>query len=342
MTRPAVSSNNSVAGGEPAGVAVSVIIPAYNAAPFIAETIESVLAQSFRDFEIVVINDGSPDTPELERALAPYLDRIIYLTQPNAGPSRARNRGIGTARGEYVAFLDSDDIWMPTYLARQMQILSADPTIDLLYSNGVVIGDVAYAGRDLMSMAPSEGDITFERVVSAECTVLTSCVVARRQSLVDAGLFDERFRRSEDFHLWSRLSFRGGQIRFHREVLVRHRRRQGSLSHNQRAMWEGAIDALRDLDATLPLTTPQRRLVEQHIARCHAAIALDEGKRMFIDGRYDAAIAALGRARTWEPGRWTKLRLGVLQLGVRLAPRLLRRTYALLRRHPPAAAPTTS
>jgi glycosyltransferase involved in cell wall biosynthesis len=323
-------------------VSVSVIVPAYNAAPFIAQTIESVLGQAFRDFEVIVVNDGSPDTADLVRELQPYHSRIVYLTQPNTGPSGARNHGIREARGKYIAFLDSDDVWMPEYLAKQMEMLAADPSIDLLYSNGVIIGDVPYAGRDLMSMAPSHGEITFERVVSAECTVLTSCVVVRRQAVIEAGMFDERFRRSEDFHLWSRLSFRGARIRFHRGVLVQHRRRKGSLSDNQRAMWEGAIEVLKDLDATLPLSPSQKKLVEEHMARCHAYIALDEGKRMFLAGQYDAAVAALGRSRMWQPGRWPKARLALLQLGVRLAPRLMRRTYALLRREVPVAARSVS
>jgi hypothetical protein len=323
-------------------VAVSVIIPAYNAAPFIAQTVESVLGQSFKNFEVIVVNDGSPDSADLERELQPYRSRIVYLTQPNAGPSSARNLGIRQARGTYVAFLDSDDAWMPEYLATQMKMLGADPTIDLLYSNGVVVGDVPYAGRDLMSMAPSDGPITFERIVSAECTVLTSCVIVRRQAVIDAGLFDERFRRSEDFHLWSRLSFRGARIACHRDVLVQHRRRAGSLSGDQHAMWKAAIAVLQDLDATLPLTGAQRKLVAEHMARNHAYMALDEGKRMFMAGRFDEAVAALGRSRMRQPGRWAKARLALLQLAVRLAPRLLRRTYGLLRRGEPIAAKSIS
>ena len=149
-----MSLEKSARNTDPPSVAVSVIIPAYNAAPFIAQTIESVLGQTFRNFEVIVVNDGSPDTAELERELQSYMDRIRYQTQPNAGPSSARNLGIREARGEFVAFLDSDDAWLPDYLATQMKILIADPSIDLLYSNGVVIGDVPYAGRDLTN-APS-------------------------------------------------------------------------------------------------------------------------------------------------------------------------------------------
>ncbi len=342
MTQLGMLMEKSAGHAESSSIAVSVIVPAYNAAPFIAQTIQSVLGQTYRDFEVIVVNDGSPDTVDLERELAPYTDRITYLTQPNAGPSSARNLGIRTARGEYVALLDSDDFWMPNFLARQMQILQADPAIDLLYSNGVIIGDVAYAGRELMSMAPSDGPITFERVVSAECTVLTSCVVVRRQTVIAAGLFDERFRRSEDFHLWSRLAFRGARIACHRDVLVQHRRREGSLSDDRLAMAEAAIDVLQDLETSLPLNEAQTARVREHSARCRAFIAFDEGKRMFMAGQYDAAVNAFGRSRTWEPDRLQRTRLGLLQLGLRVAPRLLRRTYGLLRRDVPVAVRSVS
>src|ERR1017187_1702587 len=99
---------------------VSVIIPAYRAAQSIAATLGSVLAQTFKDYEIIVVNDGSPDSEELEKALEPYRDRIIYLRQENQGPGGARNTGILTASGQYVALLDADDIWAPEHLAAQL------------------------------------------------------------------------------------------------------------------------------------------------------------------------------------------------------------------------------
>src|SRR5262245_40798347 len=99
---------------------VSVIIPAYNVGNLIAQTIDSVLAQHYRNFEIRVVNDGSPDTPALEAALEPYRERITYIVQENAGPSAARNAGIEHARGELIAFLDGDDIWLPHCLTEQV------------------------------------------------------------------------------------------------------------------------------------------------------------------------------------------------------------------------------
>ncbi len=315
-------------------VGVSVVIPAYNAAPYIAETLDSVLNQSFAGYEVIVVNDGSPDRPQLERVLAPYRTRIVYLTQPNRGPSAARNHGIRQARGEYVAFLDSDDVWMPEYLATQMRILLADPSLALLYSNGVVIGDVPYAGHDLMSMAPSQGPVTFERLIGLECTVLTSCVVARRQAVIDAGLFDERFMRSEDFHLWSRLAYRGARIAYHREVLVKHRRRGGSLSDDATAMMKAAIEVLHDLEASLSLTERQKSLVARHIASCRARIALEEGRCLFVSGEYGAAAAAIGRSLAWEARWWQRMRLRTIRLGLLLAPRLIRGIYRTMRGSP--------
>src|ERR1041384_7742090 len=91
---------------------VSIIIPVYNVAGYIVETLESVLAQTFRDFEILIINDGSPDTEKFEQAIAPYFGKIIYLKQPNSGAATARNTGIKAAQGKILAFLDGDDIWL--------------------------------------------------------------------------------------------------------------------------------------------------------------------------------------------------------------------------------------
>jgi glycosyltransferase involved in cell wall biosynthesis len=99
---------------------VSVIIPAYDVAEFIGEALDSVFAQTFTDYEVIVINDGSPDTAKLERALAPYLSRIVYLKQENRGVSAARNTGINAARGSLIAFLDGDDVWLPNYLEVQV------------------------------------------------------------------------------------------------------------------------------------------------------------------------------------------------------------------------------
>src|SRR3954464_6405374 len=106
---------------------VSVVVPAYNVAAYIGATLESAFAQTCQDFEIVVVNDGSPDTADLREAIAPYRQRIHYIEQPQGGAARARNTGIAAARGELLAFLDGDDLWAPTFLASQIAILGREP-----------------------------------------------------------------------------------------------------------------------------------------------------------------------------------------------------------------------
>src|SRR5258708_13916994 len=119
-------------------VMVSVVIPVYNSANNIAEALNSVLNQTFSKYEIIVVNDGSPDTPLLKRALEPFRQRIRYIQQENQGPSGARNAGILAARGKYVAFLDSDDRWLPSHLASQIEVLDARPSLALIYADALL------------------------------------------------------------------------------------------------------------------------------------------------------------------------------------------------------------
>jgi glycosyltransferase involved in cell wall biosynthesis len=102
---------------------VSVIIPAFRSAGYIADTLSSVFSQTHKDVEVIVINDGSPDTPQLIEALAPWRDRLIYLEQENGGAGAARNAGLAVATGELVAFLDADDRWLPRFLEFQVRFL---------------------------------------------------------------------------------------------------------------------------------------------------------------------------------------------------------------------------
>ena len=188
--------------------AVSVVIPAFRVAAYIAETLDSVLAQTCLDFEILVVNDGSPDADALRAALAPYRDRIRYLEQPQGGPSKARNTAIAAARGDLLAFLDGDDLWAPTFLASLVAILDREPDAVLVWADSQPFGAGADAAT-LMTSAPPTGDCDVAALLTARCVVITSTVVARRLAVVDAGGFDEALHRCEDFDLWLRLATRG-------------------------------------------------------------------------------------------------------------------------------------
>ena len=308
--------------------AVSVIIPAYNAARYIGEALDSVFAQTFSDYEVIVVNDDSPDTFELERALAPYRERVVYIKQENRGPGGARNTAIQASRGERVALLDSDDAWLPSFLAEQMEVLREKPALDLIYADAMLFGDSPSAGRTFMQFNPSRGPVTFESLLSGECTIITSCVVARKQALVAAGLFDESFYHSEDFDLWLRLARRGGQISYLPRVLARHRLHAASLGADDRRLIEGELKVYQKLLRELPTSARECELVRARMERRRADLALEDGRQQFMAGRYSQAAEALERANGFYHSR--KLRL--VLLGLRAAPRLLRRVYGLRHR----------
>ena len=116
---------------------ISVIIPAYNVAAYIGETLDSLLAQTYPDYEAVIVNDGSTD--DTEQVIASYRaslgDRLVYVKQANGGLANARNAGLRVARGRYIALLDSDDLWAPEFLAKMLALLESDPTLDLVFPN---------------------------------------------------------------------------------------------------------------------------------------------------------------------------------------------------------------
>jgi glycosyltransferase involved in cell wall biosynthesis len=291
--------------------AVSVIIPAYRVTEYIAETLDSVLAQTFTDYEIILVNDGCPDTPALERVLEPYRARIVYIKQANCGLAAARNTAIRASRAPLVALLDGDDAWEPDYLEHQIGMMRADPTIDILYPNAVIIGDTPHAGRMLMDFSPSEGEVTFAKLARLECVVTVS-VVAKREVLERAGLFNPALRRVEDFELWLRVAAAGGRIAYHRKPLLRYRRRATSLSADSAAMRRVGLEVLERLGRTLSLEESQRRGLEEGCQRFQADVAYFEAQQALAEG--DASRAWQGYRNANRYFRRPKLSLAWLAL----------------------------
>ena len=299
---------------------VSVVIPAYNVAPYIAETLNSVFAQTFTDYEVIVIDDGSADGEELERALEPYLERVRYVRQENRGAGAARNHGVQEARGEFVAFLDSDDLWLPEYLEEQVRFLRQDG-YDLAYADALLFGDSPIAGKTYMETAPSVGPVTFLSLVRNECNIITSGVVAQRCALVKVGLFNESLRNGQDFELWARLARSGARLGYQRKVLLRYRCREGSLSGDMMNRLTRETRVYRYIADNYDLTDEERAEVSRTMELQRGAVDLATAKLNLLDGQFDEARSAFERAHG-VLGGW-KLRAVVLML--RVAPRLLRR-----------------
>jgi GT2 family glycosyltransferase len=310
---------------ESAGTAplVSVIIPAYRFAQYIPATVESVLAQTFKDYEIIVVNDGSPDTGELEKALAPYRDRITYLRQENQGVSGARNTGIRAARGKYIAPLDADDLWAPEHLAAQLALLEANPSIDMVYADARIIGDVPEAGRTLMELSASTGEVTFERLVRRQCTVTLSVTVCRREALLRAGLFDPALPHAEDIDLWLRVARQGSRIVYQRRVLGYYRRHGGGLSADPVVHLETLLAVLVKAARDPYLTAAQREILERQCTVERTSVELQKGKNAFLAGDAEAAVGHLTRANA----EYKSLKLAAVLMLLRMAPGLLRSLY---------------
>ncbi|HYN84172.1 MAG TPA: glycosyltransferase family A protein, partial [Pyrinomonadaceae bacterium] len=308
----------------PDAPAVSVVVPAYNTARYVAEALDSVFAQTFGDYETIVVHDGSPDTEELELVLAPYRERIVYVRQENRGSSGARNAGVLAARGRYVAMLDSDDVWEPRYLEVMLAALEEDETIDVVYPDARIFGDSPQAGRLFMDVFPYEGELTFGSVLRQESLVF-GLVTARREALVNAGLYDEELGSAEDVDLWLRVIARGGRIAYRREVLARYRRRAGSHTSDPPWVYGNGLKWLDKVARTMELTPEDRAAVERQRANLRALLRLHEGKKAFFAGDARGAIEGLTEANAVLRSR----KLSLLAALLRVAPRLMLRAYNL-------------
>jgi len=184
---------------------VSVVIPAYNAAATLSETLASVFAQTFTDYEVVVVDDGSTDSTR--EVLARYHDRVRVLSKMNEGkPASTRNLGVRNARGDYVAFLDADDRWRPEKLELQVAVLDQNPAVGLVYTGAVVIDA---EGRELKVRSCSpEARGRIDRLLSVRNVMVGSSVVARRRAIEEAGGFDENLTSIENWDLWVRIARR--------------------------------------------------------------------------------------------------------------------------------------
>lgn len=305
--------------------AVSVVIPAYNAAEYIGEALDSVFAQTFNDYEVIIVNDGSPDTDELERALEPYRERIRYIKQENHGAAHARNTALRVARGRFIAFLDADDLWLPNYLAEQMKFIEGGAGYDFVYADAMQFGAPPYAGKTFMETAPSTGDVSFESLVTQSCNVITSGTLARRHSVVEVGLFDETLRRAHDFDLWLRLARGGARMAYQRKVLLRYRYHAGSLSGDGVTRVERELRVLDKVEHTYEMSDRERAALAGRRSRLLADLKLERGKQRLAEGDFLSAAAELHGAN--EFFRSWKLRAALVSL--RLAPRLLQRIYKM-------------
>ncbi|MEL6777681.1 MAG: glycosyltransferase family 2 protein [Cyanobacteria bacterium J06597_16] len=209
---------------------VSIIIPAYNAMRYLPETLDSALSQSFSDFEIMIVDDGSTDNIK-DWFINLRDSRVRLISQTNQGKSVALNEGIAQTSGEYIAFLDADDLWEPTKLEKQVQCLQADPQVGLVYTWTALADETGQAtGRILASHA--EGQV-WKTLILKNILACGSTPMVRRQCFDVVGLFSPELPPAEDWDMWLRLAacYSFAVIK---QPLVRYRKHAGNTS----AMWQ--------------------------------------------------------------------------------------------------------
>ncbi len=191
---------------------VSAIIPTYNRAHIICEAVDSALAQTYTNMEVIVVDDGSKD--DTLALLKKYGDKIRVVAQPNAGAAAARNRGIAEARGELIAFLDSDDIWLPEKTRRQVDLMQrAGASVPCCLSN--ILMKWNSGDRDSFAIACLETSaeeglwLNVDQVLATRSVLFNQGIIIRRETLDKIGGFDEKIRYLEDYELPLRLSLEG-------------------------------------------------------------------------------------------------------------------------------------
>lgn len=281
---------------------VAVVIPSYNCAPFLARALDSVLGQTYRDFRIFVIDDGSADATG--DVLQLYSDRTVCLRQPHAGAAAARNRGISASSSPYIAFLDADDLWLPTKLERQVHLLRNRADVGLACSDFSISG----ARENIASYfervrVPADGRM-FEHLVR-ECFLSTSCVVVRRRAIEDVGLFEESLAVSEDLNLWLRIASRWN-VAVAREVLVAVRSQSKGLSATvgTQVKLSNELAALQHVMSACPgISCSERRALRRAIAHSYYV----NGSHQLASGVRDLARGHLAMALWHRPFHWRAL-----------------------------------
>jgi len=284
---------------------VSVVIPTFNYAQYVAHAVQSVLNQSFSDFEIILVDDGSTD--KTQAVLAPFQPHIRYIYQDNKGLPAARNTGIRAANGEYIAFLDSDDLWLPTKLEKQVALLDRREELGLVYCDfcwqydeaGIVVRSPQ---RDLFRSGFVFADLLMRNFIH------TPTPIVRSQVFDAVGLFDESLPASEDWDMWLRI-VACFKIDFVDEVLAIYRFHSSSMSRNYLLRYQYELEVFNKAVTSFPEMAEQ---AGRHKDCRLAELELGLGKELWLAGEYAEARRRFRRAARANPWQIQSSILGLM------------------------------
>lgn len=208
---------------------VSVVIPCFNSEAWISETLLSVFKQTYSNVEVIVIDDGSTD--DTKNIVLNYKNKVHYYYQKNKGPSAARNLGVKKSKGEYIAFLDSDDLWELTKISKQIKFLKANKDIHLVFSNVNIMNEEGVILYTHYNEVPSDKKEIIKYFFSGRITMNTPTIVARKDSILTIGGFDEELPLREDHFFLMKMAQKYNIYHF-KEPLVNRRVSQQSMSNS--------------------------------------------------------------------------------------------------------------
>lgn len=278
----------------------SVVMPAYNAASTVAAAIESVQQQTRRDFELIVVDDGSTDATA--DVVQPYLDdaRVRLIRQSNAGQAQARNAALAVASGSYISLLDSDDVWLPRYLEAMGKTLEDEPGAALAYTDAWVfhqdVGRIARrsAMQPAHPAAPPTDPPAFLRALLERGNFVFMGVTMRAEALAAVGVFRPGIDGSEDYELWLRLAAHGYRFVRCPETLVVYRRRPGQATSHVDAMRRSVGEVLRIVEEEYDIPADARELARRRIP---VSQLRPPGRPRDVPGLVAPAYRALSRLR---------------------------------------------
>lgn len=247
---------------------VSVVIPTYNSARYVIEAVNSVLAQTYQDFEVLVIDDGSTD--ETAAAMSRYQAPVRYIQQPNGGVAVARNRGIAESRGRYVAFLDADDTWLPHKLERQLAALQDQPNYRASYAAFTVVDaslNPLGISRSQRQASALEDLLLRGNIIGSICTVL-----CERALFELVGGFDPALSQCADWDMWVRLAAQT-EFLYLDEPLVTYRQHGTNMSRNAPLLESDSLQVLKKGFAMPDLPAALRAQQQTALARNYMVLA---------------------------------------------------------------------
>ena len=293
---------------------VSVILPSWNVTEYIGAALDSVLSQTFQNFEIVVVNDGCPDTQALERVLEPWHSRIRYIKQANKGLSGACNTAVQAARAPLILHHDPDDLLEPSCLAEQVCFMREHPDYDAAYCNSFLFGEGPLAGRQWMDVYPSTGQVSFVSVMESRTCPTNPGSIIRRDTLLRIGLYDESLRSWEDFDVWIRIlkADPPGKIGYNTRPLTRYRQRIDSLTKHSRYM-EYALTVLEKAAREFDLSPEETDALRRRTELVRNDVETLRGKRAIGERRWKDALQSFEYCQQYRPAGKTQVVLSLLR-----------------------------